>query len=153
MEYFEDLVVGKVNRFGAYAVTREDVIDFAGKFDPQPFHLNDEAAAQTHFGRVSASGWHTCAMTMRMLVDNLTLRGHQGLGSPGVDEIRWLRPVYPGDTLRCENQLLEKRRSRSKPSMGLIRSMTRVLNQNDEVVMTLIANGMVQVRDPSSDQP
>jgi len=89
--YFEDLEIGTKASFGRYEVTREEVLEFAAKYDPQPFHLSDEAAAKTHFGRISASGWHTCAMTMRMLVDNITERKQAGLGSPGQDELRWHR--------------------------------------------------------------
>ena len=100
MQYFEDIAVGGKASFGSYHVTREEVIDFASRYDPQPFHLSDEAAAQTHFGRISASGWHTCAMVMSMIVENLKNNKQAGLGSPGVDELRWLKPVYPGDTLR-----------------------------------------------------
>lgn len=109
MQYFEDIAVGTVSRFGSYQVTREEVMEFAGRYDPQPFHLSDEAAAQTHFGRLSASGWHTCAMVMSMIVANLKVNRQAGLGSPGVDELRWLKPVYPGDTLRCETEVIEKR--------------------------------------------
>ena len=97
MRYYEDLEVGAVARFGQRHVTREEVVEFAGKYDPQPFHLSDEAAAATHFGRLSASGWHTCAMTMAMIVEEQDRAGHQGLGSPGIDELRWRHPVYPGD--------------------------------------------------------
>jgi acyl dehydratase len=150
MIYFEDIAEGMRSAFGTYAVTREEVLEFAGKYDPQPFHLSDEAAAQTHFGRISASGWHTCAMTMRMLVDNITERKQAGLGSPGVDEIRWLRPVYPGDTLRVETEVLDKRRSTSRPEMGSFRSTVKVLNQNDVVVMTLRSIGLIRVRDPAA---
>ena len=85
MKYLEDMVVGTKAAFGRYEVTREEVVEFAGKYDPQPFHLDEEAAAKTHFGRLSASGWHTCAMTMRMLVENLKGEKHAGLGSPGLD--------------------------------------------------------------------
>ena len=88
MQYFEDLEVGGVSRFGSYEVTREEVIEFASKYDPQPFHLDDEAAAKTHFGRLSASGWHTCAMTMAMMVENLKANRQAGLGSPGMDSLR-----------------------------------------------------------------
>ena len=104
MQFYEDIAIGHKQAFGRYEVTREEVIDFASKYDPQPFHLDDEAAAQTHFGRISASGWHTCAMTMSMLVENLTKHKQAGLGSPGVDQLRWKKPVYPGDTLRCESE-------------------------------------------------
>ena len=144
--YFEDLVVGSTASFGRYAVARAEVIEFAGKYDPQPFHLSDEAAAQTHFGRISASGWHTCAMTMRMLVDNITERKQAGLGSPGLDELRWLRPVYPGDVLRVETELLSKQQSRSRPEMGSFQSAVRVLNQDDVVVCTMKSIGLIRVR-------
>ncbi len=148
MRYFEDMVVGDKSSFGNYEVTREEVIDFASKYDPQPFHLDDEAAAKTHFGRLSASGWHTAAMMMAMSVANFTKEKSAGLGSPGIDELRWVKPVYPGDTLRCEGELIEKRRSKSRPEMGITKSRTSVFNQNDELVMTMIANGLISVRDP-----
>jgi acyl dehydratase len=146
MLYFEDLKVGAVACFGSYPVTREEVIEFASKYDPQPFHLSDEAAAKTQFGKVAASGWHTCSMTMRMLVDSYTTNAHAGLGSPGVDSIRFLRPVYPGDTLTCETELLEKRQSRSRPEMGITRTAIRVFNQGDEQVLDMQASGLIQVR-------
>ena len=146
MQYFEDLVVGGTARFGSYRVTREEVIAFAERYDPQPFHLSDEAAAQTHFGRLSASGWHTCAMTMAMLVENLKRVQQAGLGSPGLDELKWLRPVYPGDTLRCESELLEKRRSASRPEMGIFKSRTTVFNQDDVAVLTMVNNALIRTR-------
>ena len=121
-------------------------MDFARKYDPQPFHLSDEAAAQTHFGRLSASGWHTCAMTMAMLVENLKANRQAGLGSPGIDELRWLKPVYPGDTLRCESVVLEKRPSASRPEMGIFKSRMTVFNQDDVPVMTMVSNGLVSTR-------
>ncbi len=147
MQYFEDIEVGTKASFGDYAVTREEVIAFAEKYDPQPFHLSDEAAAQTHFGRLSASGWHTCAMTMAMLVAHLKANAQAGLGSPGIDELRWLTPVYPGDRLRCESEVLEKRRSASRPEMGIFKSRMAVFNQNDVMVMTFVSNGLVETRD------
>lgn len=146
MEWFEDLELGKVERFGSYAVTREEVLDFARKYDPQPFHLDDAAAAQTHFGRVAASGWHTCGMTMAMIVKFQDERGHQGLGSPGIDELRFLKPVYPGDTLTCEREVLEKRVSASKPDMGIFRTRVRTLNQHGDAVLSYVANAFVRVR-------
>lgn len=150
MQYFEDLPVGETARFGHYEVTRDEVIEFASKYDPQPFHLDDEAAAKTHFGRLSASGWHTCAMTMAMLVENLKKNRQAGLGSPGMDNLRWLKPVFPGDTLRCESVVLEKRRSKSRPEMGLFKSHLQVFNQNDEPVMEMTSNGLIEVRDPAA---
>ena len=145
-QYFEDIEVGASARFGSYRVTREEVIAFAEKYDPQPFHLSDEAAAATHFGRLSASGWHTCAMTMSMLVEHLEATRQAGLGSPGIDELRWVKPVYPGDTLRCESEVLEKRVSRGRPEMGIFKSRMTVYNQDDAVVMTFVSNGLVSTR-------
>ncbi len=146
LRYYEDLVVGTKASFGCYEVTREEVIEFASKYDPQPFHLSDEAAAQTYFGRLSASGWHTAAMAMRMAVENM--KGHRSasLGSPGIDELKWLKPVYPGDTLRCESELLDKRVSQSRPDMGITKGRTTVFNQHDEAVMTFVANGLIRTR-------
>ena len=124
MIYFEDLEVGRETEFGRYEVTREEVLEFARKYDPQPFHLSDEAAAKTHFGRLAASGWHTCAMTMAVIVRHLTDEEQAGLGSPGVDELRWLKPVYPGDILIVNGRILEKTPSRSKPDLGSFRTQT-----------------------------
>jgi len=150
MIHYEDLVVGTRARFGRYEVTREEVIEFARKYDPQLFHLDDEAAAKTHFGKISASGWHTCAMTMAMMVENMKKVRQAGLGSPGVDNIRWKKPVYPGDVLRVESEIIEKRRSKSRPEMGIFKSRAQVFNQNDEVVMELVSNGLIAVRNPEA---
>ncbi|TCP34981.1 MaoC family dehydratase [Sphingomonas sp. BK235] len=146
MQYFEDIAVGATARFGHYAVTRDEVIEFARKYDPQPFHLSDEAAAATHFGRLSASGWHSCAMVMAMLVEQLRAVEQAGLGSPGIDELRWLTPVYPGDTLRCETEVLEKRVSRSRPEMGIYKSRLTAFNQRDVAVLTMVSNALIATR-------
>ncbi|THD34866.1 MAG: MaoC family dehydratase [Sphingomonas sp.] len=146
MRYYEDLIVGSKANFGRYEVTRDEVIAFAEKYDPQPFHLSDEAAAGTFFGRLSASGWHTAAMTMRMTVEHFREHRQAGLGSPGIDELKWLRPVYPGDTLRCESELLDKRLSASRPGMGITKGRTTVFNQHDQPVMTFVANGLIRTR-------
>jgi len=146
LQYLEDIKVGTKASFGHYEVTRDEVLDFARKYDPQPFHLDDEAAAKTHFGRISASGWHTCAMTMAMLVENLTKNKQAGLGSPGLDELRWLKPVYPGDTLRVESEIIEVTPSRSRPEMGSTKAKVTVFNQKDEPVMRLISIGLVARR-------
>lgn len=150
MLHYEDIEIGKRQSFGHYEVTREEVLDFANKYDPQPFHLDDEAAAQTHFGRISASGWHTCAMTMAMLVENMKNTSQAGQGSPGVDGIRWKIPVYPGDSLRCETEILEKRRSGSRPDLGIFKSRVFVFNQDDRVVMELDSVGLIKVREPDA---
>jgi acyl dehydratase len=146
MQYWEDIEVGARSSFGRYEVTREEVIEFASKYDPQPFHLSDEAAAQTYFGRLSASGWHTCAMMMRMLVDHMRTQEQAGLGSPGIDELRWLKPVYPGDTLRAESVVIDKTPSKSRPDMGSYRGATTIFNQHDEPVMTLKSIGLIRRR-------
>lgn len=150
LRYFEDIEIGTKASFGRYEVTRDEVLAFAGMYDPQPFHLSDEAAAQTHFGRISASGWHTAAMTMRMLVNNISEGRQAGLGSPGLDELRWHKPVYPGDTLRVETELLEKTRSRSRPEMGSFRSNIRVFNQHGKLVMSFKSIGLIRVRNPQA---
>lgn len=136
MIYLEDLEVGQTTHFGTYQVTREEVIEFARKYDPQPFHLSDEAAARTHFGRLAASGWHTCAMTMAVIARHVVETEHAGLGSPGIDELRWLKPVYPGDTLSVSGEIVEVRPSRSKPELGSFRTATRVANQDGDPVLT-----------------
>ena len=147
MIYFEDLEVGRETYFGSYEVTREEVLEFARKFDPQPFHLSDEAAARTHFGRLAASGWHTCAMTMATIVRYFSEQEPQaGLGSPGVDELRWLKPVYPGDTLHVRGRILETTPSRSRPDIGTFRTQTTVTNQDEVPVMRFTSIVMIRRR-------
>ena len=150
MLHYEDIEIGRTQVFGRYEVTAEEVHAFAESYDPQPFHLSDEAAANTHFGRISASGWHTCAMTMRMLVENMSVVEQAGLGSPGVDHLRWIVPVYPGDVLRCETEVIEKRRSRSRREMGIFKSRIRTFNQDDAMVLEMISNGLIRVREPDA---
>jgi len=135
MRYFEDLEVGAETDFGTYEVTREEVLEFARKYDPQPFHLSDEAAAKTHFGRLAASGWHTAAMTMAVIARYVVDDEQAGLGSPGIDELRWLKPVYPGDTLHVRGKIVELRPSQSKPHIGSFRTETTVSNQDGVPVM------------------
>ncbi len=142
MPWLEDFAVGDRAAFGRYEVTHDEVIAFAAAYDPQPFHLDDAAAAKTHFKRIAASGWHTCAMTMAMVVkrqqevDAGEAGDGGGLGAVGIDSLRWLRPVYPGDVLRCETEVLEVKPSRSQPHMGSVKSRMTVLNQDDQPVMT-----------------
>lgn len=146
MLYYEDIEIGVVQKFGQYEVTREEIIDFASKYDPQPFHLSDEEAAKTHFGKLSASGWHTGSMAMRMMVENFRENEQAGLGSPGIDNLRWIKPVFPGDTLRCESEVQSKRRSESRPEMGITIGRVTVFNQHDEAVMTMESTGLIAVR-------
>ena len=146
MRYFEDLEIGAETYFGSYDVTREEILDFARKYDPQPFHLSDEAAAKTHFGRLAASGWHTCAMTMAVIARKVVDQDQAGLGSPGVDELRWLKPVYPGDTLHVRGKIIDKTPSRSRPEMGSFRTETIVTNQEDAPVMRFTSIVLIRRR-------
>ena len=151
MRYFEDLEIGARTYFGCYAVTREEVLEFARKYDPQPFHLSDEHAAKTHFGRLAASGWHTCAMTMAVIARHVVEHRQAGLGSPGIDELRWLKPVYPGDTLHVNGTIMEKTPSRSRPEMGSFRSQMIVTNQDDVPVMRFTSIVLISRKPDSAE--
>jgi len=145
--YFEDFQVGDTLALGQYTITKERIVAFAREFDPQLFHLDEEAARKTIFGGLLASGFHTAAIFMRLLNDGL-LQYVVSLGSPGLDELRWLRPVRPGDTLSARLTVLETVPSRSKPDRGVIRSLSEVLNQHGEVVMSLKALSFMGRRPP-----
>jgi acyl dehydratase len=147
--HWEDFPVGLVQEFGQMPIEREATIAFASQYDPQPFHLDDEAAAASLFGRLSASGWHTACLMMRMLCDHHLLRT-ASLGSPGIDSLRWLQPVYPGDTLAVRQEVLEARVMQSRPHVGLVKSRCTVLNQRREAVMTLETWGMIRRREAPS---
>ena len=146
MIYFEDLELGAETYYGSYEVTREEVLEFARKYDPQPFHLSDEEAAKTHFGRIAASGWHTAAMTMAVIARYVVPHEQAGLGSPGIDDLRWKRPVYPGDTLHVRGTIVEKTPSRSRPEMGSFRTDTVVTNQDDQPVMSFTSIVLIRRR-------
>ena len=146
MIYFEDLEVGAQTYFGQCEVSREEVIEFATRYDPQPFHLSDEEAAKTHFGRLAASGWHTCAMVMGVIARRVVSEKQAGLGSPGIDELRWLKPVYPGDTLHVRSEIVEKTPSRSRPDLGSFRSRTTVTNQDEVAVLTFVSIVLIRRR-------
>ena len=134
--YFEDYVEGEVHRFGSIAVTADEIVDFATRYDPQSFHTDPEAAKRSPVGGLIASGWHTAGMMMRLLADHY-LTHVASLASPGLDELRWPRPVRPGDTLSIRVTVLKAVPSKSKPDRGVVTSGIEVLNQDDEVVMTL----------------
>ena len=146
MIYYEDLEVGAETNFGSYEVTRDEVLEFARKYDPQPFHLSEEEAAKTHFGRLAASGWHTAAMTMAVIARHVVEHRQAGLGSPGIDELRWTKPVYPGDTLHVRGTIIEKRPSRSRPEMGSFRTRTIVTNQDGVAVMSFTSIVLIRRR-------
>lgn len=144
--FWEDFPVGSVRTFGAYEVKREEVLSFASAYDPQPFHLDDAAAEASLFGRLAASGWHTCAMTMRMLCEGYLLQS-ASLGSPGIDNLRWHKPVYPGDILHVDYTVLQARPMASRPGVGLVKSLTEVKNQHGDVVLSMNGWGMFRRRD------
>ena len=144
--WFEDYVPGAVHEFGAMAVDEDEVLAFGRRFDPQVFHTDPEAAKRTEYGGLIASGWHTAALMMRMYSDHY-LSHVATLVSPGVDEVRWLLPVRPGDVLSIRVTVLEARRSRSKPDRGLVRSGVEVLNQRREAVMTMTGLNFIRCRD------
>ena len=136
MRYFEDFKLGDVIELGSRTISKESILAFAREFDPQPFHTDEEAAKRSIYGGLLASGWHTGSLLMRILNDGL-LKDTASLGSPGVDELRWLKPVRPGDVLSARMTVLESIPSRSKPDRGLIRSLMELRNQHGEVVLTV----------------
>jgi acyl dehydratase len=143
--YWEDFPSGATFEFGSKQVSREEIIAFAKQFDPQDFHVNEEAAEPSPFGGLIASGWHICAMTMRMICDGFLLNT-AGMGSPGVENVRWKKPVRPGDILHVRALVLESRPSSTRPEVGILRWHWKVLNQNDECVTEIESTGMFQRR-------
>ncbi|HSE04289.1 MAG TPA: MaoC family dehydratase [Methylomirabilota bacterium] len=146
--FFEDFTPGREFRTEGVTVTEAQIIDFALAFDPQPFHLDGEAAKETIYGGLIASGFQTIALTFRLFVQTRALAACS-LGSPGVDEVRWLRPVRPGDTLRASVQVLDQRPSASKPDRGLVRLHWTALNQRGEPVLTMTSMQLVRRRPPA----
>lgn len=147
--YLEDFRVGETIELGHTTVDRDEIIAFARRFDPQPFHVDEEAAKRSIYGGLIASGWHTTAMLMRLLVDGMAA-GSESMGSPGTDEIRWLKPVRPGDTLTGRATILDVVPSRSKPDRGHIRAAYELWNQKGEKVMTMVSLGIFGRRPPAA---
>jgi acyl dehydratase len=143
--YLEDFTVGQTFGSGRLRLGKEQIFAFAAEFDPQPFHLDEAAARHSIFGGLCASGWHTLAVTMRLLLDS-ELKPAGGVIGAGLEECRWPRPVRPGDELRIECELIEVRPSKSRPEQGLIKLRTTTLNQNDEAVLVYVANLVVRRR-------
>lgn len=143
--YYEDYPVGTVVAGGSYAVSEAEILEFARRYDPQPMHVDREAATRGQFGSLIASGWHTGAMMMRMLTE-IFVSPIANLASPGVDELRWVSPVRPGDVLSLRVTVLEARRSRSTPDQGVLKSLVEVLNQQGEVVMSLKPVSLMRCR-------
>ena len=147
MLYYEDIEVGAVRRFGSKAVTREEVIDFASQFDPQPFHLDEAAGKASIFGGLCASGWHTCSLAMRLMVDNFLCRA-ASMGSPGLETLKWLKPVYPGDTLSLRHTIVESRPLRKRADVGLVQTTWEMFNQDGDKVLHMEGYGMFRRRTP-----
>lgn len=143
--YWEDYELGAVYDMGSKTMTKEEIIDFAAKFDPQPFHLDEEAAKKSIFKGLAASGWHTCSEVMRLMVDNYISR-ETSMGSPGLDEIRWLKPVLAGDTITAKIRIVDKKPSRSRPDMGSVFNEYEIYNQKGELVMTMKGIGLMRRR-------
>lgn len=135
MRYFEDFAVGDVYDLGTTSVTQDEIIAYAKQFDPQPFHTDPERAKDSAFGTLVASGSHTMALFLRLMVDNL-LNDSISLGSPGLDEVRWLRPVHPDESLRASFTVLEVNSSKSRPGMGIVRSHCQLINASGEAVLS-----------------
>jgi acyl dehydratase len=143
--YYEDYVTGACYEYGTVTVSEEEILDFAGRFDPQPIHTDPAFAVAGPFGGLIASGWHSCGLLMRLFADHYISRV-ASLASPGIDELRWLRPVRPGDRLSLRTTVLEARVSRSKPDRGLVRTRAELLNQHGEVVLSLVAMNLIGLR-------
>ncbi|QLG48143.1 MaoC family dehydratase [Natrinema halophilum] len=148
MRYYEDIEIGETNEYGEYHVTKEEIIEFAEQYDPQPFHVDEDAAEESAFGELVASGWHTAAMCMRMLVDG-PIEERASMGARGVDELRWKQPVKPGDILSIRTEILDKRVSESDPRRGYVDSRLEGVTHNDDVVISWIGLGMIALRNPN----
>ena len=151
--WFEDWQIGDVLEYGGYTLAEEEIVAFARRFDPQPFHINAEAAKHSPYGGLIASGWHTCALWMKMSVPALIGEDNKAaIGSPGFRDLRWLKPVRPGDTLRCRTTIAEKVDLGSRPDRGIVRLQNEVLNQHDEVVMRFVGQALTLKR-PQTETP
>ena len=142
MRYFDDINLGDRMELGTHTFTAADIKAFATQYDPQAFHMDEEAAARSHFGALCASGWHTCCVMMKMVADGVLLDS-ASMGAPGIDEVRWLKPVRPGDSLTVRGSVLAARASQSKPDRGFVNFLWEVFNERDQKVMTLTCPQML----------
>jgi acyl dehydratase len=147
--YWEDMQPGNELDLGSISATREEIIAFATQFDPQPFHLDEEAAKASVFGNLCASGWHTCAMAMRLMVTNF-LQSSSSLGSPGLENVQWKKPVFPNDVLSLKHKIIESRPMRSKPDVGLVRTLWEMRNQHGDIVLLMEGWSMFRRRNPAA---
>lgn len=145
--YFEDYSAGESIEYGEYLVTEDEIIDFARRYDPQPFHVDRDAAAASIYGGIIGSGWMTASIMMRLMADHIIPR-NSGMGSPGIDELRWMVPVRPGDRLRMSTTVLETRRSQSKPDRGIVRMLNEAVNQDGKTVASFRGMGLYLCRNP-----
>jgi acyl dehydratase len=147
--YWEDMQVGHVRHLGSISPTREEIIAFATQFDPQPFHLDDAAAKASVFGGLCASGWHTCSMAMRLMVTNF-LHQSSSLGSPGLENVAWHKPVFPNDVLSLQSTVLQSRPMNSRPDVGLVRNQWEMFNQHGDKVLNMEGWAMFRRRHPAA---
>ena len=143
--HYEDFTPGTVSIYGPRLVTREEIVAFAAEFDPQPMHLDEAAAGATLLGGLAASGWHSCSLLMRMIADGFVLES-ASMGAPGVDEVRWLRPLRPGTRVRVRATVLETRASNSRPELGFVRFLFEMLDEQDDVLTALTSPLMLKRR-------
>lgn len=149
--YWEDFEPGTVAVYGPRLVTREEIVAFAAEFDPQPMHLDESAAAATLLGGLAASGWHSCCILMRMIADGF-INESSSMGAPGVDEVRWLKPLRPGTQVRVRTTVLETRASSSRPEIGFVKCLFEMLNEQDTVLITLTSSLMIRRREGGTRQ-
>jgi acyl dehydratase len=147
--HWEDFQPGAVAIYGPRLVTREEIVAFAAEFDPQPMHLDEAAASATLLGGLAASGWHSCCLLMRIIADGFVLDANS-LGAPGVDEVRWLKPLRPGTQIRVRATVLDKRVSNSRPEMGFVKLRYEMLDEQDTVLTTLVSSMMMACREPGA---
>jgi acyl dehydratase len=149
--YWEDLAPGLVRDMGTVTVSAQEIKEFAEKFDPQPFHIDEAAGRRSIYGNLCASGWHTCALAMRLTVQNF-LSESSSMGSPGLESLRWLKPVYPGDTLRLQHKITESRPMRKRSDIGMVRATWEMFNQNGDKVLQMEGYGMFGRRTPATPE-
>ncbi len=149
--YWEDLLPGSVRELGSVTPTADEIKEFARQFDPQPFHVDEAAGQRSIYGALCASGWHTCSMAMRLTVENF-LNESASLGSPGLENLRWLKPVFPGDTLRLQQTITQARPLRKRADAGLVRTMWEMFNQHGDKVLQMEGYGMFGRRTPATPE-
>jgi acyl dehydratase len=149
--HWEDFTPGSVAVYGPRLVTREEIVAFAAEFDPQPMHLDETAAGATLLGGLAASGWHSCCILMRIIADGFINESHS-MGAPGVDEVRWLKPLRPGTQVRVRTSVLEKRPSKSRPDVGFVKCLFEMLDEQDAVLTEMTSPLMIRRREAGASR-